>query len=61
MIGLAGLATDVQTLFVSLRLCFYERAETFEFKKNMYRMREERDISPKTFAHLVSSTLYEKR
>jgi 20S proteasome subunit beta 3 len=49
-IGLAGLATDVQTL-----------AETFRFKVNMYKLYEEREIKPKTFAHLVSSTLYEKR
>ncbi|RUS19474.1 hypothetical protein BC937DRAFT_87412 [Endogone sp. FLAS-F59071] len=48
--GLPGLATDVQTL-----------AETFRFKINMYRMREERQIEPKTLAHMVSSTLYEKR
>jgi 20S proteasome subunit beta 3 len=27
----------------------------------MYKLREERSIEPKTFAHLVSSTLYEKR
>lgn len=27
----------------------------------MYKLEEERDIKPKTFAHLVSSTLYEKR
>ena len=27
----------------------------------MYRLREERDISPQTFANLVSSSLYERR
>jgi 20S proteasome subunit beta 3 len=27
----------------------------------LYKLREERDISPKAFAHLVSSTLYGKR
>lgn len=27
----------------------------------MYKLREEREIKPKTFAHMVSSTLYEKR
>ena len=27
----------------------------------MYKLREEREIKAKTFAHLVSSTLYEKR
>ena len=37
------------------------RNELFRFKTNMYRLREERGIEPKTLAHLVSSTLYEKR
>jgi 20S proteasome subunit beta 3 len=27
----------------------------------MYRLREDREISPKTFSGLVTSTLYEKR
>ena len=27
----------------------------------MFRLTEEREIGPKTFAHMVSSTLYEKR
>ncbi|KAI8331687.1 nucleophile aminohydrolase [Chlamydoabsidia padenii] len=49
-IGLPGLATDVLTL-----------ADRFRFKVNMYKMREERDIEPKTLAHVVSSTLYERR
>lgn len=49
-IGLAGLATDVQTMSEKLR-----------FKVNMYKLREEKEIDTKTFAHLVSSTLYEKR
>lgn len=49
-IGLAGLASDAQTLI-----------DRFKFKANMYKLREERSIRPKTFAHLVSSTLYEKR
>lgn len=36
-------------------------AERFRFKINMYKMREEREIEPKTLAHMVSSTLYERR
>jgi 20S proteasome subunit beta 3 len=48
--GLSGLGTDVQTL-----------SQRFKFKVNMYKMREERDIAPHTFAHMVASTLYEKR
>jgi 20S proteasome subunit beta 3 len=49
-LGLTGLATDVSTV-----------SELFRYKVNMYRLREERDISPQTFAHLVSSSLYERR
>ncbi|KSA01109.1 Proteasome subunit beta type-3 [Debaryomyces fabryi] len=49
-LGLTGLATDVTTL-----------SETFRFKNNLYKLREEREIEPKTLANLVSSTLYEKR
>ncbi|KAI8061741.1 nucleophile aminohydrolase [Gongronella butleri] len=49
-VGLPGLASDVLTL-----------SERFRFKVNMYKMKEERDIEPKTLAHMVSSTLYERR
>ncbi|KAL4069839.1 nucleophile aminohydrolase [Scleroderma yunnanense] len=49
-IGLAGLGTDVTTL-----------RERFRYRVNIYTIKEERDISPETFAHLVSSTLYEHR
>jgi len=49
-IGLAGLATDVQTLSEELKL-----------KCDLYKLREEREITPKKFAHLVSSTLYDHR
>ncbi|RMD44331.1 hypothetical protein DV735_g838, partial [Chaetothyriales sp. CBS 134920] len=49
-LGLTGLATDVQTV-----------SDTFRYKVNMYRLREERNISPETLANLVSSSLYERR
>lgn len=49
-LGLTGLATDVNTV-----------SDLFRFKVNMYRLREERQISPQTMANLVSSSLYEKR
>lgn len=48
--GLTGLATDVSTV-----------ADLFRYKVNLYRLREERQISPQTMANLVSSSLYEKR
>jgi 20S proteasome subunit beta 3 len=35
--------------------------ERFRFRVNMYSIKEEREIEPETFAHLVSSTLYERR
>jgi hypothetical protein len=37
------------------------RVDIFRFKVNMYKMREERDIEPETFANLVASSLYERR
>jgi 20S proteasome subunit beta 3 len=49
-LGLTGLATDVSTV-----------SDLFRYKVNMYRLREERNIAPTTFANLVSSSLYEKR
>lgn len=41
--------------------CSLRRRQRFNFKHNMYKLREERDIKPSTFAQMVSSTLYEKR
>jgi len=49
-LGLPGLATDTATVYEKLR-----------HRVNMYAMKEDRTISPETFTHLVSSTLYEKR
>jgi len=49
-LGLTGLATDVNTV-----------SDLFRYKVNMYRLREERNIAPRTFANLVSSSLYERR
>ncbi|CAG8568268.1 26033_t:CDS:2, partial [Gigaspora rosea] len=59
-IGLAGLATDVQTFPPNEIVQFY-RTERFRLKINMYKLREEREIEPRTLSHLVSTTLYEKR
>lgn len=49
-LGLTGLHSDVTTLH-----------NLFNYKLNLYAMREGRVIKPTTFASLVSSTLYEKR
>jgi len=49
-IGLAGLASDVQTMHNLLK-----------FRQNLYELREERSVSPKVFSNLLSSLLYEKR
>ena len=59
-IGLAGLATDVQTMYF-FKSKHAHRSEKLRFRVNMYRMREEREIETKTFAHMVSSALYERR
>ncbi|KAK0734072.1 proteasome component PUP3 [Lasiosphaeria miniovina] len=40
-LGLTGLATDLSTV-----------SDLFRYKVNMYRLREERNIAPKTFANL---------
>lgn len=49
-VGLGGLATDAETLH-----------EKLVFRHNLYKLREERDIKPSTFGHLLSSMLYERR
>lgn len=49
-VGLPGLASDTITVRDKLRM-----------RVNLYAMKEERVIEPETFAHLVSSTLYERR
>lgn len=49
-VGLAGLATDMITV-----------KQVLEYRLKMYRLTEDRDISPKAFSNLVSSLLYEKR
>merc|ERR1711892_1051120 len=48
-IGLAGLATDVQTLAQKLRM-----------RVNLYNMEEHREMSPKALLALISNMLYEK-
>ncbi|KAI0068719.1 N-terminal nucleophile aminohydrolase [Artomyces pyxidatus] len=48
--GLPGLATDVITL-----------REKFRYLTNMFHIKESRPLQPSTFAHLLSSTLYERR
>lgn len=49
-LGLAGLATDVQT--VSQRL---------KFRLNLYELQENRHVKAKTFSSMVSNILYERR
>ncbi|KAL7575550.1 hypothetical protein ACA910_020126 [Epithemia clementina (nom. ined.)] len=49
-VGLAGLATDVQTL-----------RNLLEFRMNLYKLKEERDMSPKVLTSVLSNLLYEKR
>lgn len=49
-LGLSGLATDTQTM-----------CEKLIFRHNLYKLREERDMKPVTFGHMVSAALYERR
>merc|ERR1712141_408602 len=48
--GLTGLATDIQTV-----------QQKMEFRKNMYELTENRKMTPKTFAEVLSNMLYERR
>ena len=50
MLGLAGLATDIQTFYKLMR-----------YKLKMYQLEEGKDMRPETFARLVGTTLYEYR
>jgi len=50
MVGLSGLATDMQTL-----------SQRFAFRHKMYKLREDRDMKASTFTHFVANMLYEKR
>lgn len=49
-VGLPGLATDTKTV-----------AQRLKFRVNMYELRENRPMKPKTLTSLISSFLYEKR
>jgi 20S proteasome subunit beta 3 len=49
-VGFTGLMTDVQTVEQKLR-----------FRTNMFALREDRDMSPKALAQLISTMLYEHR
>ncbi|XP_045168696.1 proteasome subunit beta type-3-like isoform X1 [Mercenaria mercenaria] len=49
-VGLPGLATDVQTV-----------AERLKFRLNLYELKENRNIKPKTFLSMVSNLLYSRR
>ncbi len=46
---------------INFEIHFNFRSEVFRKKTNLYKLREERNIEPETFANLVSTTLYEKR
>jgi len=50
MVGLPGLATDTMTV-----------AQRLKFRINLYELRENRRISPKTLASVVANLLYERR
>ncbi|XP_033335890.1 proteasome subunit beta type-3 isoform X2 [Megalopta genalis] len=49
-LSLPGLATDTQTVMERLR-----------FRYNLYELKENRKIQPKTFAAMISNLLYERR
>ncbi|CAF4824810.1 proteasome subunit beta type-3 [Pieris napi] len=49
-VGLPGLATDTQTVFQRLK-----------FRMNLYELKENRMMKPKTFSAMLSNLLYERR
>lgn len=49
-VGLTGLASDVQSL-----------EHLLQFRCNMYKLKENREVSPAAFSALLSTLLYEKR
>ena len=49
-VGFPGLATDTHTVYQRLR-----------FRLNMYELRENRKVAPKTLASMISNLQYEKR
>ena len=50
IMGLSGLATDVQTFNALMK-----------FKMNLFKLKEGREMKASTFSQLVSTSLYEKR
>ena len=52
---------DSTACFLVSCLIAHCRFQKFKFHHNIYRLKEERDIKPATFAQFVSSTLYSKR
>ena len=60
LLAMTGLATDIQTLYY-IYLTSYYRASLFKYKTNMYKLRENEDISAEGFANLVATTLYSRR
>ena len=50
LMGLSGLATDVQTFNALMK-----------FKMNLYKLKEGREMKSSVFSNLVATSLYEKR
>lgn len=50
LVGMSGLATDIQTT-----------AQIIHSRANMYRLREEREVQPRVLASMISNLLYDHR
>ena len=64
--GLSGLGSDVQTVCVRHPTCAANvtgscRSQTLTFRHNLYKLREQREMSPFAFLNATCSLLYEKR
>ena len=53
--------TSFHTYTPSSYLILQSRHQKLVFRTNMYKLREEREISARVFGNLVATTLYEKR
>ena len=61
LMGVSGLGTDVQTLYVFLNFLILFSNSLMKFKLNLYKLKEGREMKADTFSKLVATTLYEHR
>jgi len=53
--------SNTPVLAAALFLCPHCRANHLRFQLNLYQLRENRQITPSTFMHMISHFLYSRR